>query len=146
MKALLDTCVISELVAKKPHPGVVDFVDGLDADDVFLSVITIGEILKGIEKLSDSPRKAELRAWLQDDLLARFRGKIIPLETDIIVEWGMLTARLEIQGKPMPAIDSLIAATALTEKMTLVTRNTSDFESTGISILNPWASSSPTKP
>src|SRR4051794_3097417 len=104
MKALLDTCVISELVAKKPNPGVVEFVDALDTDDVYLSVITIGEIIKGIEKLTDSPRKAELRGWLQEDLLARFHGKIIPLGTDIIVEWGVLTARLEAQGKPMPAI------------------------------------------
>jgi len=138
MKALLDTCVISELVAKKPSPGVVDFVDALDADDVYLSVITIGEIIKGIEKLPDSPCKAELRGWLQDDLLARFHGKIIPLGTDIIVEWGVLTARLEAQGKPMPAIDSLIAATALANKMTLVTRNVSDFEAAGVEILNPW--------
>lgn len=138
MKALLDTCVISELVAKKPNPGVVDFVDGLDADDVYLSVITIGEIIKGIEKLPDSPRKAELRAWLQDDLLARFHGRIIPLGTDIIVEWGVLTARLEAQGKPMPAIDSLIAATALEEKMSLVTRNVGDFDAAGVEILNPW--------
>jgi tRNA(fMet)-specific endonuclease VapC len=138
MKALLDTCVISELVAKKPNPGVVEFVDGLDADDVYLSVLTIGEIIKGIEKLADSPRKAELRGWLQDDLLTRFHGKIIPLGTDIIVEWGVLTARLEAQGKPMPAIDSLIAATALEEKMSLVTRNVSDFEAAGVEILNPW--------
>src|SRR5688572_24404636 len=108
MKALLDTCVISELVAKKPNPGVVEFVDSLDADDVYLSVLTIGEIIKGIEKIPDSPRKAQLRSWLRDDLLARFHGKIIPLGTDIIVEWGILTARLETQGKPMPAIDSLI--------------------------------------
>jgi predicted nucleic acid-binding protein len=138
MKALLDTCVISELVAKKPNPGVVEFVDALDTDDVYLSVITIGEIIKGIEKLTDSPRKAELRGWLQEDLLARFHGKIIPLGTDIIVEWGVLTARLEAQGKPMPAIDSLIAATALAEKMSLVTRNVGDFNAAGVEILNPW--------
>ena len=138
MKALLDTCVISELVTKKPNPGVVDFVDGLDADEVFLSVITIGEIIKGIEKLPESSRKAELRDWLQNDLLARFQGKIIPLGTDIIVEWGVLTARLEAQGKPMPAIDSLIAATVLVEKMSLVTRNVGHFEATGVSLVNPW--------
>lgn len=138
MKALLDTCVISELVTKKPNPGVVEFVDSLDADDIYLSVITIGEIIKGIEKLSDSPRKAQLRGWLRDDLLARFHGKIIPLGTDIIVEWGVLTAKLETQGKPMPAIDSLIAATVLADKMTLVTRNVNDFSASGIDVLNPW--------
>jgi len=138
MKVLLDTCVISELVTKKPNRGVVDFVDALDADSVYLSVITVGEIIKGIEKLPDSPRKVELRNWLQDDLLARFHGKIIPLGTDIIVEWGVLTARLEAQGKPMPAIDSLIAATARSEKISLVTRNTGDFEASGVDVVNPW--------
>lgn len=138
MKALLDTCVISELVSKKPNTGVVEFVDSLDADDIYLSVLTIGEIIKGIEKIPDSPRKVQLRSWLRDDLLARFHGKIIPLGTDIIVEWGILTARLETQGKPMPAIDSLIAATVLTDKMTLVTRNVKDFNASGVDVLNPW--------
>lgn len=138
MKFILDTCVISELITKKPKPQVVEFVDGLESDDVFLSVITIGEIIKGIEKLPDSPRKADLRRWLQDDLLARFQGKILPLDTDTIVEWGMLSARAEAIGKPMPAIDSLIAATTLAHKMTLVTRNVSDFDAAGIEIANPW--------
>ncbi len=138
MRVILDTCVISELVAKQPNPGVVTFVDDLDPDDVYMSVLTIGEIIKGIEKLPDSRRKTDLRTWLQDDLLARFQGKILPLDTDAIVEWGMLVARTEIAGKPMPAIDSLIAATVIANKMTLVTRNASDFEAAGIEIINPW--------
>src|SRR5512138_485199 len=98
MKAILDTCVISELVSKQPNPKVVDFVDALDPDEVYLSVITIGEIIKGIEKLPDSRRKTELRDWLQDDLLKRFHGKILPLDTDAIVEWGVLTAQVEVAG------------------------------------------------
>jgi predicted nucleic acid-binding protein len=138
MKALLDTCVISELVSKQPNPSVVAFVDGLDPDDVYLSVITIGEIIKGIEKLPDSHRKTELRNWLQDDLLARFQGKILPLDTDTIVEWGVLTARMEKLGKPMPSIDSLIAATVLANQLTLITRNVSDFVAAGIEIIDPW--------
>ena len=138
MKVVLDTCVISELVSKQPHPGVVTFVDNLDSDDVYLSVLTIGEIIKGTEKLPDSQRKTELRAWLQDDLLARFQGKILPLDTDTIVEWGVLTARAEKLGKPMPAIDSLIAATVLANQMALVTRNISDFDAAGIEIVDPW--------
>jgi tRNA(fMet)-specific endonuclease VapC len=138
MKALLDTCVISEFIAKQPNPRVVEFLDALDADDAYLSVITIGEVIKGIEKLPNSRRKTELRDWLQDDLLARFQGKILPLDTDVIVEWGMLTARTEIAGKVMPAVDSLIAATAIANNMTLVTRNVSDFEAAGIEIVNPW--------
>lgn len=138
MKALLDTCVISELVTKQPNTNVVTFVDNLGPDDVYLSVITIGEIVKGIEKLPDSRRRSDLNAWLQEDLLARFYGKILPLDTDVIVEWGVLTARLETAGTPMPAIDSLIAATILAHKMTLITRNVSDFGAVGIEIIDPW--------
>ena len=138
MKALLDTCVISELVSKKPNPKVVEFVDSLDAEDVFLSVITFGEIVKGIEKLPSSKRRSELQAWLNDDLLVRLEGNEVPLDIDIMAEWGRITARLESKGKTMPVIDSLIAATVLDRKMTLVTRNVSDFEGTDAEILNPW--------
>ena len=138
MKYLLDTCVISELVVKQPNPNVVEFVDSLDPDDSFVSVITIGEISKGIEKLSKSKRKQELQAWLKGDLLIRFDGKIISLDANILVEWGILTARLEATGRTMPALDSLIAATALARQLILVTRNVSDFEETGIEIENPW--------
>ena len=138
MKALLDTCVISELVSKRPNPKVVEYVDSLDLEDVYLSVITIGEIVKGIEKLSKSRRKQDLQAWLKDDLLVRFEGNIVALDTDVLIEWGTLTARLESAGKTMPAIDSLIAATALAKKMILVTRNISDFEATTVDIVNPW--------
>ena len=138
MKALLDTCVISELITKQPNPKVVEYVDSLDLEDIYLSVITIGEIVKGIEKLSKSRRKQDLQAWLKDDLLVRFEGNIVALDTDVLIEWGALTARLESTGKTMPAIDSLIAATALAKKMILVTRNVSDFAETAVDILNPW--------
>lgn len=138
MKALLDTCVISELTAKQPNPKVVEFVDSLDPEDIYLSVITIGEIVKGIEKLQKSRRKTDLHTWLNDDLLVRFEGNILSLDTDTLIEWGALTAHLESAGKTMPAIDSLIAASALAKKMILVTRNVSDFEETDVEIVNPW--------
>jgi tRNA(fMet)-specific endonuclease VapC len=139
MKALLDTCVISELVTKQPNPKVVKFVDSLDSEEVYLSAITIGEIVKGIEKLPASHRKVSLRAWLKDDLLVRFDGRIVSLDKDVLMEWGVLTARLESAGKPMPAIDSLIAASVRSLQMTLVTRNVIDFESADVEIINPWA-------
>ncbi|MDP1624141.1 MAG: type II toxin-antitoxin system VapC family toxin [bacterium] len=138
MKYLLDTCVITELVSKHPNPKVVDLVDSLGSDDVYLSVITIGEIAKGIEKLPKSKRKQELHSWLKEDLLVRFDGRITPLDTEILVEWGILIARLESTGITLPAIDSLVAATTLTDKLTLVTRNVDDFSGTGIEIVNPW--------
>jgi toxin FitB len=138
MKALLDTCVISELVSKQPDLKVVEFVDSLDPEDIFLSVITIGEIVKGIEKLPKSRRKTELQIWLKEDLLVRFEGNILMLDTEALMKWGVLMAHLEATGRIMPAIDSLIAATALAKKMVLVTRNVNDFEGSGVEILNPW--------
>lgn len=138
MKYLLDTCVISELVAKEVNPKVVEFVDSLDSDDVYLSVITIGEIAKGIEKLPKSKRKQELHTWLMEDLLVRFNEKIVPLDTDVLLEWGLLAARLESKRKILPAMDSLIAATVLTRKFALVTRNVGDFNGANIEIINPW--------
>jgi toxin FitB len=138
VKALLDTCVISELVSKQPDRKVVARIDSLDPEDIYLSVITIGEIVKGIEKLPKSRRKTDLQLWLKDDLLVRFEGKVVALDTEALVKWGVLMAHLEEVGRIMPAIDSLIAATALAKKMTLFTRNVNDFESAGIEILNPW--------
>ena len=138
MKYLLDTCVISELVAKQVNPKVVEFVDSLDSDDVYLSVITIGEIAKGIEKLPKSKRKQELHTWLTEDLLVRFDERIVPLDTDVLLEWGLLAARFESKGKILPAMDSLIAATVLTHKFALVTRNVDDFNGADLEIINPW--------
>jgi predicted nucleic acid-binding protein len=138
VKYLLDTCVLSEMVIKQPSAKVVDFIDSLDPDDVTLSVITIGEIVKGIEKLPKSRRKQELHAWLKEDLLARFQGKIIPIDEEVIAAWGILTARAEVAGRAMPAIDSLIAATAQANELTLVTRNVDDFNVSGVEIVNPW--------
>ncbi len=138
MNYLLDTCVISELVAKQPPPQVVEWVDALDDDLIYLSVITLGEITKGIEKLPESVRKQALNEWLDSDLLTRFQGRILPLDAAVLIEWGRLTARLERAGRVIPAMDSLIAATVLAHQMTLVTRNISDFDQTEIRIINPW--------
>jgi tRNA(fMet)-specific endonuclease VapC len=138
MKYLLDTNVISELVAKHPDQKVVGWASGVDELLLNLSVITIGEIKKGIEKLPELPRKQELADWLEQDLLERFHDRIVQLDIPVILCWGELAARLENSGKPMPAIDSLIAATALQGEFILVTRNTSDFEHAGVRTLNPW--------
>jgi predicted nucleic acid-binding protein len=138
MTFLLDTCVISELVARQPNPSVVQWVDNVDEDKLFLSVIAIGEIKRGVEKLGNSARKAALQEWLEDDLLIRFRDRIMPIDTAVMLVWGQLAADLEKQGKPMPAIDSLIAATCLQGRLDLVTRNESDFAHSGVTVINPW--------
>jgi len=135
---LLDTCVISELVSRRANDNVIGWIRNTPEDRCFLSVITIGEIKKGIEKLADTQRKAQLNAWLNDELLVRFKGRLIPLDVDVLLTWGALTAHLESIGRRMPAIDSLIAASAIHADLTLVTRNTSDFAGTAVTLFNPW--------
>lgn len=138
MNYLFDTNVISELVAREPNPQVVQWIDSLDPATIYLSVITIGELRRGIEKLPDSKRRDTLRDWVNDDLLVRFSGRILVLDVAVMLTWGELTARLESAGKPMPAIDSLIAALALHHNCGLVTRNEADFKDTGVTVINPW--------
>jgi predicted nucleic acid-binding protein len=138
MNYLLDTNVISELILKQPNKRVVQWLDDLDPNRVYLSVITIGEIRKGIEKLPPSKRKEAVKEWLEADLLLRFQGRILEITTDVMLIWGELTGRLEKQGRPITAIDSLIAAIALQGDCCLVTRNERDFQHTGVKIINPW--------
>lgn len=138
MRFLLDTCVISELVARRPDPGVVQWVDNVDEEKFFLSTITVGEIKKGIEKLGSSSRRSTLAEWLEDELLVRFKDRILPIDTAVMLVWGKLVADLEKQGKRMPAIDSLLAATALQGGLGLVTRNEDDFAHCGVTVINPW--------
>ncbi len=140
MKYILDTNVVSELVAREADPKVINWIDSIDSESVFLSVITIGEIKKGIEKLPDSKRKKTLASWLEEGLLVRFRGRILPLDIPVLLTWGRLVACLEKEGKPLPAIDSLLAATTAQTGFTLVTRNTGDFDPAGIFVLDPWVS------
>ena len=139
MKYLLDTCVILELVAKRPDPRVTAWIDSIDSETAFLSAITLGEIRKGIEKLPDSDRKSTLQAWLRDELSIMFSGRVLPIDTPVALRWGELAGALESRGKKMAAIDSLIAATSLHHHCRLVTRNEDDFKHSGIALLNPWS-------
>jgi toxin FitB len=135
---ILDTNVISELVAARPDPRVVNWINSVDSSQVFLSVIAIGEIKKGVEKLPDSDRKVKLDQWLHEDLWVRFENQLLAIDPETMLIWGRLIARLEAVGRPISAIDSLLAATALQWQHTLVTRNAAHFALTGVSLLNPW--------
>ncbi|PIS31091.1 MAG: VapC toxin family PIN domain ribonuclease [Candidatus Marinimicrobia bacterium CG08_land_8_20_14_0_20_45_22] len=138
MKYLLDTCVISEMVRKQPNRKVIQWLESIDEDNLFLSVITVGEIEKGVAKLSDSIRKKKISEWLHEDLLIRFQKRILLLDIKVMIIWGRQLALLEQKGRTLPAIDSLIAATASSHELVLVTRNTTDFESANVEIFNPW--------
>jgi toxin FitB len=138
MSYLLDTNVISELVARQPNQRVIDWIDALDPHDVYLSVVTIGELAKGIERLPASSRKEVLLDWLDSDLPLRFSGRILAVDTATMRLWGALTARLERVGRPLPVIDSIIAALALQHGLVLATRNGSDFRDTGVTVVDPW--------
>jgi predicted nucleic acid-binding protein len=135
---LLDTCVISELARPSPHASVVEWIQAASETDLYLSVLTIGELIKGVERLSPSHHKDELDVWLKQGILARFQGRLLPLDVRVALAWGRLAAQLELTGRKMPSVDALIAATALSHNLTLVTRNVADFAPSGLAMINPW--------
>jgi len=137
MKYLLDTCVISELVKKKPDPLVVSWINSQNESDLYLSVITFGEIQKGISKLDNAVRKHSIQLWLED-LSDRFYSRIIELDIQTMLQWGQNSGELSKQDINIPAIDSLLGASALCNKLCFVTRNKDDFRFCGVEIFNPW--------
>ncbi len=135
---LLDTNVISELVKPRPEPAVVRWVEESDENLLYLSVLTLGEIRKGVAALPQSARRVELEAWLESDLRLRFSKRILAIDEDIADRWGILAGQAQKDGRELPVIDGLLAATAIHHNLTLVTRNTSDIASTGTLLFNPW--------
>ena len=138
MKYLLDTCLISELVKKVPHPAVVSWLDEQDEQSLYLSALTIGELQKGISKLPDGTRKDELQAWVEHDLTLRFMGRVIDIEMEAMLIWGRLQGESEQKRESLPVMDSLIAATAKAHGLVVVTRNVKDIERCQVRVCNPW--------
>lgn len=138
MKYLLDTCLISELTKTAPNKKVVDWVLRENEKDLYISVLTFGELNKGIEKLAESQKKEALRAWVKNELSHRFHDRIIGIDIHISVIWGKIQCDAEKKGRPMPVIDSLIAATGIAHDFIVVARNTSDMEQSGAKLFNPW--------
>lgn len=135
MNYLFDTNVVSELARIEPDPRVAEWFTKLGAGSVFVSVITLGEIRRGIEALPEGGRRKRLTQWLESDLPAQFEDRVLDIDRKTADLWGCLGARAR---RPLPAVDALIAATALVHKLKLVTRNTRDFEYPGLSVINPW--------
>lgn len=138
MKYLFDTCTISELIKKQPDKKVLGWINDCDEEFIFLSVLTIGEIQKGIAKLTDVSRRLKIQQWLDKDLLERFSGRILPITSETALIWGGIEGEAEARGITIPSIDGLIGATAIEHHLTIVTRNTKDIAATGARTVNPW--------
>lgn len=138
MKYLLDTCLLSEAFKKKPSQQVMDWLGNVDEQRLYLSVLTLGEIEKGINKNKDPVRRKKLRHWLEFDLKDRFRHRILPLDLRVALKWGAIQGEAEKAGAPMPAIDGLIAVTGLVHGCTVVTRNIDDMQQSKAELFNPW--------
>jgi hypothetical protein len=135
---LLDTNVVSEWVKPRPEPRVVKWLEQVDEDRVFVSVVTLGELRYGVERLPASSRKQRLDEWVRHELPLRFEGRVLPVDAVVADAWGTIVARRERAGKPIGAMDALVAATAEAHDLTLVTRNTGDFQSAVKMLFDPW--------
>lgn len=140
MRYLLDTCVISEIVRPEPDKNVLSWIQCQSEDSLYLSVLTFGEIEKGIEKITDKKRKNHLKLWVEEDLRKRFEGRIITVDLAVSMRWGEIQAKAELAGRPMPAIDGLIAVSGLVHNCVVVSRNISDMQQSTAELLNPWQS------
>jgi predicted nucleic acid-binding protein len=135
---LLDTNVVSEWAKPQPHAGVVTWLADADEDQLFLSVVTIGELRYGIDSMAPGKRRRDLENWLSADLLLRFEGRILDVGSAVALAWGTLMATARAAGRPLSALDGFLAATATIHELTLVTRDTEDFRATAVPLLNPW--------
>jgi len=136
---LLDTNIISEPMKPQPNAGVLKWLVEADEDRVFLSVITLMELRYGVERLEGGRRRKRLEEWLEHDLKDRFGARILAVNAEVADTSGRLVAESESMGRPMETRDALIAATAKVHELTLLTRNTRDFEAIVKNILDPWS-------
>jgi predicted nucleic acid-binding protein len=137
---LLDTCFLSEFQKPTPRRNVVAWLRAQEEDTLFLSVLTLGELQRGIARLAASRKRSRLQAWLSSDLRLRFEGRILPIDDRVALRWGEVQARVEGKGATLPVMDNLIACTALVHDLAVVTRNGAGFARTGVAIVDPWAS------
>ncbi|HEX8980425.1 MAG TPA: type II toxin-antitoxin system VapC family toxin [Parasulfuritortus sp.] len=135
MSYLLDTNVISELVRPQPDANVLSWFKDVPDRALHLSVLSLGEIRKGVEGMASGSRREKLRLWLEQDLPAWFEDRLLPVSLQVADRWGRMLAEA---GRPLPAVDSLLAATALSHELRLVTRNVEDFRIAGLDVINPW--------
>jgi predicted nucleic acid-binding protein len=138
MNFLLDTNAVSEWVKPRPNPGLIHWIESADEDRVLLSVISLAELRYGVERMPGGARRSRLEQWLRNELPLRFEGRILPVDPNVAEAWGKTVSRSEAMGRPIGVMDAFLAATAEVHRLTLVTRNISDFP-TLKTVLNPWS-------
>jgi predicted nucleic acid-binding protein len=138
---LLDTNVPSEMIRDRPDSRVNTWVRAQEDVSLYLSAITIGEIRKGVTILPESKRRSRLQDWLENDIIPLFASRIMPVTQAVAERWGVLSGQRQLAGRPLSMADGLVAATAIENGLTLVTRNIKDYENLGVAILNPWEGS-----
>ena len=139
MNYLLDTNVVSEWTKPRPHAGVTAWLADADEDRVFLSVVTLAELRHGVERMPQGARRSRLDAWLSESLSVRFEGRLLPITVETADWWGRVAARAQASGRSIAAMDAWLAATCEQHGLTLVTRDTADFASSGVPTFNPWS-------
>jgi predicted nucleic acid-binding protein len=137
MNFLLDTNAVSEWVKPRPNPGLIRWMESVDEDRIFLSVISLAELRYGVERLPSGARRNRLEQWLRDELPLRFEGRILSIDPKIAQTWGKTASRSEALGRPTGAMDAFLSATAEVHRLSLVTRNVSDFPLLK-ALVNPW--------
>ena len=138
MAYLLDTCVLSELAKPRPDASVVRWLEAADETALYLSVLTLGELEKGIARLAPSARRRKIEQWVRQELATRFQGRVLAVDAKVAERWGTLSGAAEARGEPLPVIDALIAATGDVHGLEVVTRNTADLARCGARCVNPW--------
>lgn len=138
MRYLLDTCAVSELIRPKPNPGLVSWLSERDEPTLLLSVLTLGEIRKGIAKLPKAGKRGILEKWLNEQLIPRFAGRILPVTAEVALVWGDLQGQAAQRGTPLSVMDSLIAATAIVNECAVITRDEESMRRCGANVVNPW--------
>jgi len=139
VRLLLDTNVLSEVTKPTPDPRVLEWLDQLDEDRSFISVVSIAEIRRGVALMDEGRKRETLAKWLAQDLPQRFEQRVLHVDEPIALAWGDLMALAKHRGRGLSSMDGLIAATATAKQLTLATRNTKDFEGFGIDLFDPWS-------
>ena len=137
MTYLVDTCVLSELWKPRPDRAVVAWLASAKEPELHISVLTLGELAKGVQKLRPSKKREELAHWISNELRSRFGDRVLPITHEVALVWGKAAGDAERAGKPLPVIDALLGATALVSCLAVVTRNVRDIQRTGARVVNP---------